>query len=168
MAGKGDDAGMDPPCPQSQDRMAQLAQCYLEADYLVAVGRREWRFHVGTLAAELESVMGAARYLFVTAWNPLSTDTELAANMQADQRLQARLTQACFQHHTAFGGDAVGNHREHGWLVLDLPEATADLLAGEFRQAGVVYWQRGQPVRLRMQSPRPAHWQSRDCVDWTG
>ena len=149
-------------------RMAELARAYLQADYLVAVGRREWRFRVGACAHELESVLGAARYLFMTAWNPLSRDTGLVGNMHADQRLQVRLTQACFQHHSAFGGDAVGDHREHGWLVLDLPEATADLLAGEFGQAGVVYWQRGQPVRLRMQSPQPAQWQPHDCIDWTG
>lgn len=167
MVTAGDDADMDLPDPPSS-RIAELAHAYLQADYLVAVGRREWRLRIGASAAELESVLGAARYLFMTAWNPRSTDTGLAGNMEADQRLQARLQQAGFQHHSALGSDIAGEHREHGWLVLDLPEATADLLAREFAQAGVVYWRRGQPVRLRMQSTAPAQWRPHPFVDWVG
>jgi len=149
-------------------RMAELALVYLHAEYLVAVGRREWRFRIGLPAAEIEAVLDAERYLFVSAWNPLSNEAGLADNMDADQRLQARLQQAGFQHHSALAGDNLGQHREHGWLVLDLPEASADTLAREFGQAGVVYWRRGEPVRLRMQSMRPAHWQQHHCVDWSG
>jgi hypothetical protein len=148
--------------------MAELAQIYLRADYFVALGRREWHFRIGDPVPDIEEVLQGARYLFITAWNPVSEDIGLDDNIEADQQLQARLQQAGFPHYSALGGDPVGGRREHGWLVLDLPRATADLLAGEFRQAGVVYWQRGEPVRLRMQSAQPPDWDGHDCVDWTG
>ncbi len=168
MAGAGDDAAMNLTYPSPARRMAELALAYLRADYFVALGRREWRFRIGDIVPDIEDVLQGERYLFITAWNPISDDLGLDANIEADQLLQARLQQAGFQHHLALGSDTLGGHSEHGWLVLDLPRATADLLAREFRQAGVVYWQRGEPVRLRMQSPQPHHWQSHDCVDWTG
>lgn len=168
MAGAGDDARMNLPYPSPPARMGELALAYLRADYFVALGRREWRFRIGDPVPDIEDVLQGARYLFITAWNPLSQDIGLDDNIELDQQLQVRLQQAGFQHHSALGGDSVGDHREHGWLVLDLPVPTADLLAREFRQAGVVYWQRGEPVRLRMQSPQPPHWQIHDCVDWTG
>ncbi len=168
MPGAGDDGAMDPPYPPPPARMAELAQVYLRADYFVALGRREWRFRIGDPVPDIEEVLQGASYLFITAWNPVSEDIGLDDNIEADQQLQARLQQAGFPHYSALGGDPVGGHGEHGWLVLDLPRATADLLAGEFRQAGVVYWQRGEPVRLRMQSAQPPDWDGHDCVDWTG
>lgn len=168
MRRSGDDAAMAESSAPSHLRIAQLALAYLHADYFVAVGRREGRFRIGELAADIEAVLGAARYLFITAWNPVSEELGLADNISADQQLQSRLQQAGFQHHSAIAADPAGCHKEHGWLVLDLPEATADLLAREFRQAGVVYWQRGQPARLRMQAPQPPQWEASGWVDWTG
>lgn len=159
---------MADPFPPSRLCMAQLAHAYRQAEYFVAVGRREGRFRVDEHATDIEAVLGAARYLFITAWNPISQEPGLADNMAADQQLQARLQQAGFQHHSAIAADSLGGHKEHGWLVLDLPEATADLLAREFRQAGILYWQCGQPVRLRMQSPPPQDWPECAAVDWTG
>ncbi len=159
---------MDHPFPQQPGRTADLVHAYLQAEYLVAVEQRQWRITVGARATELESTLGAASYLFITAWNPLSQDAGVARNMDADQRLQVRLQIAGFLHHPATASDIGGGHREHGWLVLDLPEATADLLARDFSQAGVVYWQRGHRVRLRMQSPPPEPWQGHDRIDWTG
>ena len=57
---------------------------------------------------------------------------------------------------------------EHGWLVLDIGWDQADALARDFGQAGTLYWLAGEPVRLRMQAPRPDDAADDMFTDWTG
>ena len=87
MPGARDDAAMDPLYPPPPVRMAELAQAYVRADYLVALGRREWRFRIGDCVPEIEDVLQGACYLFITAWNPVSENTRLGDNIEADQQL---------------------------------------------------------------------------------
>jgi hypothetical protein len=148
--------------------MATLATAYALAHYFVTIGHREWLFGVGQHAADIERELGAGQYLFITAWNPPSHPATPTENLTADERLQARLKQAGFQHHSALGCNAQGGAVEYGWMVLDVPLESADALAREFGQAGTLYWRRGEPVRLRMLWPQPTGTDEQPHIDWIG
>lgn len=151
-----------------ESQMATLATAYALAHYFVTVGHREWLFGVGQYAPDIERELGGGHYLFITAWNPPSHATTLAENLAAGERLQARLREAGFHHHSALGCNAQGGAVEYGWMVLDVPLESGDALAREFHQAGTLYWQRGEPVRLRMLWPRPPGIDDQPHIDWAG
>ena len=110
--------------------------------------------------------LGAGQYLFITAWNPPPAEASTAENMAADQRLQLRLRESGYSLHSALGSNAQGGAVEYGWIVLDVPLETADAWAREFGQAGTLYWQQDQPVRLRMLWPRPQDLPDHPFTDW--
>ena len=147
---------------------AELAAAYACAHYFVSIGHREWLFGVGQLAGDIERQLGAASYTFITAWNPAPEAASVAENMEADLRLQARLKQTGHAHHSSLGSNAQGGAVEYGWVVLDMGVEASDALAREFSQAGLLYWQHGEPVRLRMLWPRPVGVADDPYVDWAG
>ncbi|WP_368565743.1 DUF3293 domain-containing protein [Pseudoxanthomonas sp. UTMC 1351] len=147
---------------------AQLAAAWAAAHYFVTIGRQEWLFHVGQSATDIERQLSADQYLLVTAWNPPPGEASRQANLDADERLRACLNAEHYVYHPALGCDGKGGATEHGWLVLNIPVERADALAREFRQGGILFWQRGEPVRLRMQWPCPAGFQDGGYIDWAG
>jgi hypothetical protein len=167
MPKNGDDVPMNGG-ENREPQMATLATAYALAHYFVTIGHREWLFGVGQHAADIERELGAGQYLFITAWNPPSKPATPTENLTADERLQARLKQAGFQHHSALGCNAQGGAVEYGWMVLDVPLESADALAREFGQAGTLYWRRGEPVRLRMLWPQPTGTDEQPHIDWIG
>src|SRR6476619_1184140 len=108
------------------DDTAALAAAFTSAHYLVPALGDTGRVHVGVQATALESCVPAAGYAFITAWNPDSASAS-----------------------------RVDNDREDGGLVLDLPVRDTDRLARRFSQDGVLTWQAGQPVRLRLYHHEP-------------
>ena len=167
MRKNGDDDGMDGDEIQDE-QLALLAADYALAHYFVTIGHREWLFGVGRLADDIERELGAEHYLFITAWNPASNAATVAENMAADERLQARIREGRFPHHSALGSNAHGGAVEYGWVVLDVPLETGDAWAREFGQAGTLYWKRNEPVRLRMLWPRPSGVADEAHTDWAG
>lgn len=162
-----DDAAMnDHGVPEAE--RARLAAAWAAAHYFVTIGRQEWLFHVGQRPVDIERQLPADRYLFITAWNPPPGLASRQANLDADERLRVKLNAEGHAHQAALGCDGKGGATEHGWLVLDMPVERADALAREFGQGGVLYWQRGEPVRLRLQWPRPADFQDDGKTDWVG
>lgn len=167
MPKNGDDVPMNGG-DDNETQRATLATAYALAHYFVTIGHREWLFGVGQTAADIERELGAQHYLFITAWNPPSKPATTAENLAADERLQARMKEAGFQHHSALGCNSQGGAVEYGWVVLDVPLESSDALAREFGQAGTLYWQRGEPVRLRMLWPQPAGIDEQPHIDWAG
>ena len=166
MTKTGEDASMDGQHAPDGTQTTELARAYAAAHYFVTIGHREWLFGVGQSAQDIERQLGAGSYLFITAWNPPLQSTSTAENMAADQQLQLRLRESGFSHHSSLGSNAQGGAVEYGWLVLDVPLETADAWAREFGQAGTLYWQQDQPVRLRMLWPRPPHLDAQEFLDW--
>ncbi len=167
MTKTGDDGAMnDHGVPEAE--AARLAAAWAAAHYFVTIGRQEWLFHVGQDAADIERQLPADRYLLITAWNPPPGEASRQANLDADERLRARLAAEGYAYHPALGCDGEGGATEHGWLVLEVPAERADALARAFGQGGILYWQRGEPVRLRMQWSRPADFQDVGHTDWAG
>jgi len=144
----------------------ELAATYAAADYAVVMDGDALPLRVGEPASDLEAYRPAQRYALITAWNPASTLHSHAANETADAALVARLDAAGIARQPAQGSSSDGQWREPGWLVFDVSEVGLDLLAREFGQAAVLSWAAGEPVRLRMQMPRPASAEALACVDW--
>lgn len=145
---------------------AELALAYAAAEYAVALDGDALPLRVGRPADDLEAYWPAARYLFVSAWNPASQPHSDSANQAADERLVARIQAAGVQRHAAWAQDSAGQWREPGWLLADLDDGAADALAREFGQAGVLAWRRGEPVRLRMLIARPQDAAASEHTDW--
>lgn len=165
----GDDGGMDGygyrvPGPEKR----RLSKAWKAAHYFVSAGWREWLFIVGQTAAEVERQLPAQGYLFITAWNPPPGESTRESNLRADERLQARLAELGVVHHAALGCDAHGSNVERGWLALDVPLHIADALAREFGQGGTLYWEAGEPVRLRMLWAHPSEPGDDESIDWVG
>jgi hypothetical protein len=169
-----DDAAMgDSRDPDAIDQVpeaerARLATAWAAAHYFVALGRQEWLFRTGLTAADVERQIMATRYLFITAWNPPPGDTSRPLNDAAQERLHARVQALGLSFHPALGCNSQGGMVEHGCLVLDATPEQADVLAREFGQGGTLFWQAGEPVRLRMMWPRPAQADGDPHTDWVG
>ena len=145
---------------------AELAEAYSQAEYAVVLDGDALSIRVGEPARDVEAYWPASRYAFITAWNPASLPHSDAANETANAALVARLDAIGASRQPAHAFDKDGLWREEGWLVGDVEDALLDLLAREFSQAGVLAWSFGEPVRLRMQMPRPGGAEERGCIDW--
>lgn len=145
---------------------AELAVTYVQAEYAVVLDGDALSLRAGEPARDVEAYWPAQRYGFITAWNPASVPQSDAANETANAALVARLDALGAKRQPAHAFDREGQWREAGWLVADIEESTLDLLAREFGQAGVLAWVFGEPVRLRMQMPKPADATPRECIDW--
>lgn len=134
---------------------SELAAAYAAACYAVRLDGDILPLRVGEPAPDLEAYWPASCYTFITAWNPASEPHSDEANHTADALLVAQLDATATPRLAAWAGAPDGEWREPGWLLADLDHAAIDRLAHEFGQAGVLSWQRGEPVRLRMLVERP-------------
>lgn len=144
----------------------ELATAYAAAHYAVVLDGDAIGLRVGDPAGDVEAYWAARRYAFITAWNPASRPLSDEANNLADARLEARLEALDLSFHPAWASDHDRQWRESGWLVADLVLPLLDTLACEFGQAGVLYWEHGEPVRLRMMLERPAGYAGGPHTDW--
>lgn len=160
---------MDDSVPGSGTGVAALADIYAEAHFFVAIGSREWLFHVGESPADIERQLAADSYLFITAWNPRSQPLSPEQNRHANERLLRRLAElGCTSPHPTLACGDRGEATELGWLATNLSPETADALAREFDQLGTLYWRHGEPVRMRMQAAMPAGYAGHTHIDWVG
>lgn len=150
----------------------ELAAAYAAADYGVTLDGDAVDLRVGEPAGDLEAYWPAARYVFLTAWNPASEPHSDTANAAADALLVAQLDAEGIARQPAWASAPDGAWREPGWLLADVDDHRADHIAREFGQAAVLCWSRGEPVRLRMLVERPEPLQLAEAVgrhtDWPG
>jgi hypothetical protein len=144
----------------------ELATAYAQADYAVRLDGDTFRIKVGKPAGDVEAYWPAHRYAFITAWNPASHPQSDAVNQGADSSLVAQLKAIGAPHQPAWAEDSTGDWRELGWLVAGLEPHMLDALAHEFGQAGVLHWEPGHPVRLKMYLRRPSDAPPVPHIDW--
>lgn len=147
---------------------ADLAMAYAAAQYCVLIDGDALPLRVGQPASDVEAYWPAERYLFITAWNPASELRSDTANETADTLLVGQLDAAGAPRLAAWAQGADGDWREPGWLVAGLDDTTSSTLAQEFGQAGILMWERGQPVSLRMLLHRPAEAPADPYTHWLG
>jgi hypothetical protein len=145
---------------------AELAAAFAAANYCVLLDGDTLPLRVGEMATDLEAYWPAGRYTFITAWNPASEPHSDGANETADGLLVRQLNASGVSRRPAWAEGTGGDWREPGWLLADVGTDDCLRLAQEFGQAGVLMWELGQPVRLRMMVPRPADAAATACIDW--
>ena len=144
----------------------ELATAYAQADYAVRVDGDTFQLKVGKPASDVEAYWPADRYAFITAWNPASRPQSDAVNQSADSALVAQLKAIGAPHQPAWAEDPSGDWRELGWVVSGLDPHMLDALAHEFGQAGVLHWEHGDAVRLKMYLHRPPGAPPVPHIDW--
>ena len=159
---------MKPDRPVLDDvTITHLLRAYLDAHYRWGTGGRWHPVVIGKPLPDIEACFPqAARFGMLSAWNPLSVPRPEARNRAEDRRLEARLQAGGWGHVPGFASAPNRTWREPNWLVAGITPAELDALAREFRQLGTLQWERGQPVRLRMDAPRPALVAPQRYVDW--
>lgn len=102
---------------------------------------------------ELLDAHGARSGVFITAWNPRSEVMDDDVNAAAHARMAVVLAEQEFTAlpHAGFGEDPAWR-AEHGFFVLDVPEAQAVALAVAYDQNAVVVVDRGAAARLVLTS----------------
>lgn len=156
------------PTPQSHDAsLESLYHAYLGALYRWGVGGNWYPIVIGEPAPELElQFPRAGRFGMVSAWNPLSVQQPDQVNRDQDDRLESAILARGRQAVPGFASAPDRTWREPNWLVVDISPPDMDALAREFRQLGTLCWERGQPVRLRMDAAKPAATAPHPYVDW--
>lgn len=146
----------------------ELAVAYAKAEYALVLDGDALLLHVGKRARDVEAYWPARRYGFITAWNPASVPHSETANETANAALVARLDAIGAERQPAHAFETQGRWLEAGWLIANIEAPLLDLLGREFSQAGVLSWEAGEPVRLRMLMPRPAKAPPLEYIDWVG
>jgi Protein of unknown function (DUF3293) len=151
------------------DDPARLAAAFARSHYRAVAAGETIALHVGTEATPLQTAWPARGYAFITAWDSDSERASRSDNERADGALVAELQRLHVDRLRAWAEDAQGGHHEEGWLVRDLPLETLDRLARRFGQDGVLAWDAGTPVRLRLYHAAPDAAAARmPFVDWVG
>lgn len=138
-----------------QDDPVALARAFARARYRAELGGPAIEFGVGESAAAIEARLPASEYAFITAWNAHAASHPVRDNAEADDELVARLDALGVDYRRTWAQAPDGGHREAGWLIAGLAAERADALGRDFGQAGILAWTAGEPVALRMLSPRP-------------
>ena len=147
--------------------IARLLRGYLDADYRWELDGSWHHLRVGEPAPDAESSFpDATRFGLVTAWNPQSVKRAERENKAADEALHFWLANSGLAFRPAFASAQDRGWREPGWLVAGMPVETFDALGLRFGQLATLWWQRGEPVRLRMQAHCPDSCGDDAHVDW--
>ena len=148
-------------------RISALVDAYLKADYRWELDGNWRRFHVGAPATEIEEAFpDAERFALVSAWDPHSIPRDEAANRAEDETLHQLIAGMSYPRRPGFSSAPDRTWREPSWLAIGMPTGVLDALARRFGQLGTLGWERGQPVRLRMDAAPPPGQAGHDCVDW--
>lgn len=152
-------------CPPN--RVAELLNAYLEADYRWEIDG-QWRaVRIASLAPQLEAAFPEATdFAMLSAWNPQSVAHEEAFNRARDAELRDAIAEGGYPMRPAFASAPDRSWREPSWMVTGMPVDALDRLARRFGQLGTIAWTRGQPVHLRMDAAAPAGLAGRAFVDW--
>lgn len=151
----------------AETRIASLVHAYHVADYRWELDGRWLPLEIGAVAAELESAYPLSHeFGLLSAWNPHSVDRPEPENRADDEALRAALAASGVPYRAGFSSARNRSWREPSWIVMDLPLKQLDDLARRFRQLGILYARRGQPMRLRVFHPALSDCANLDGVDW--
>lgn len=149
-------------------RLRALMHVYLQAHYRCRTPDGTWLpLRVGQPAPALEAALtGSLRFGLLSACNPCSRLQSEAVNRRQQALLHEELLAAGVRPLSALACAPDGSWPEPGWLAAGIDAPTLDALARRHGQLGSLYWERGQPVRLRMDAPKPARTPPQPGVDW--
>jgi len=137
-------------------KMDDLIFTYHDTDYHV-FAEPPLILHTNTANLALDELLmarGATTAAFLTAWNPLSSDTPRAQNEAAQAALQADLTASGISWINGEGRGRRGDWPpEPSLLAIGIEYDAALALAQRYSQNAWLWAQAGQPVQLVLTSP---------------
>jgi hypothetical protein len=140
-------------------REMECWRAYEKTRFCVADGPRRLCFRVGSRSARLEVLLRrhkAAKWAYLTAWNPASLELSRAENDARQDDLKRTLRAAGYKWLPGEGiGDDPSWKPEQSLLVLGISRGKAVALGREFGQLAVVVGRRGEPARLVGSAPTP-------------
>lgn len=152
--------------PDPRDRLNDLLSAYLAAEYRWQRDGQWLPLVIGKPAPDVEDAFpDATRFGAVSAWNPQSVPQREQVNRDADHALHDVLECSGLPYRPAFATGRNRSWKESSWLVAGMPMSEFDDLAQRFGQLSTLWWERGEPVRLRMYAERPAG-DEHAFVDW--
>lgn len=158
-----------PSSPPSADpaRIAELVRAYIAAEYRWELAG-DWRnLKIGEPAPELDRQFPDARhYGLLSAWDPWSIQRPEPINRKADDLLETDLESTGLPFRAAFSSATNRTWREPSWLVMDMPVDDFDALSRRYDQLATLYWAAGQPIRLRVDAPKPAGFDNDEAIVW--
>ncbi len=153
--------------PNADERLTELLHAYLAADYQWEHSGHWHPLTIGEPAPVPDATFRDARQFgVISAWNPHSVVRPDQDNRDADAALHAALATTGCPFQPAFAAARNRSWKESGWLIVDMPLPEFDALSRRFGQLGAIWWEHGQPVRLRMDAPKPPTAPDHACVDW--
>ncbi len=153
--------------PNTNDRLTALLEAYLTADYRWERAGQWYPLAIGEPAARIDDIFPDARQFgTMSAWNPHSVARQEQTNRAADEALRAALAASGRAFQPAFASARNRSWKESSWLIVDMPLPEFDALSRRFGQLGTLFWQREQPVRLRMDAAAPASAAGHAFIDW--
>lgn len=129
---------------------ADLARAYGATTYQLTVAGRQLSVRVGSPAPQLAPALaelGAARWAFVTAWNPRSERLAVADNARRNAQLFQRLGECPHAPAIAIPDDEIWP-REPGFAVFDMALPRLLSLAQAFGQHAIVVGEGGGAPEL--------------------
>lgn len=158
---------MTSPQNMSSQQLTALARAYLTADYRWTKDGDWHDMRIGLPAPGLEMCFPHCRtFGMVSAWNPWSVVRDETTNRLADRTLQEALTAHGTPFCAAFASAPNRSWREPSWVVMDMADADFVALQRQHAQLGTLWWTRGAPVRLRMDTARPDGLDADADIDW--
>lgn len=123
---------------------AALTHLYEQAIYIAELPTGQVEFRIGAHPAG-HVPMGTLA--IITACNPGHERPSETGNRKANERLRALLSQRDLVFHPACGRSEDGRHAEPSFAVMDIGPEQALVLARQFNQAAILYW---DGVRARL------------------
>lgn len=148
-------------------RIAELLAAYIKADYRWELDGNWRRFRVGDAVPEIDEAFPQAPcYGLLSAWDPHSQPRAESINRAEDAALEQLIASMAYTRRAAFSSAPDRSWREPSWLAVGMPAGVLDALGKRFAQLGTLAWERGQPVRLRMDAAPPPGLETLAFVDW--
>lgn len=148
-------------------RIAALIHAYLVADYRWELDGVWRNIHIGKPAPEVEAwCPQAANFGLLSAWDPHSIPRPEDVNRGADENLHRDLKLSGLPLRAAFSSSSNRTWREPSWLVAGMPPRDFDALSWSYGQLATLVWERGEPVRLRVDAACPEGFGPHPWVDW--
>lgn len=132
--------------------MTDLAEMYRLAVYVVEDGDARFVIRLGPENRELDTHLAdrsVSCWAFLTAYNPNSTPTPENLNIEAQERLAERLTNAGYTFLRGYGTSESGDWPpEASFFVEGIPRTAAVEIGRDFLQSAILWGQSGGQAEL--------------------
>lgn len=134
------------------ERSREFESAYRKAIYIVIEGKEKRIFRIGDVSAAVDEILKnkqAARFAFITAYNPRSKEMTQTENETRQKELEQSLRAAGHEFLHGCGTSENGTWKpEKSVFVFDISKPEAVKIGREFGQNAIVYGEKGGEIEL--------------------